>query len=122
LDSDEHPISESADLPFAFETIVREKPDALIDDNDPLSISKRAVIVAFAADDPFGGLWPHDFAEVSRPITYGPSIFDAALRAISMRFPRGLAPEYQGCARTGALATEEGGAGLECATLGLARV
>ena len=40
FNSDEYPIRESADLSFAFEAIVREKPDALIVDSDPLSISE----------------------------------------------------------------------------------
>jgi putative tryptophan/tyrosine transport system substrate-binding protein len=61
-----------------------KKPDALIDDYEPLSISKRAVIVAFAADDRIPAVYgARDFAEVSRPITYGPSVFDIWRRAPS---------------------------------------
>ena len=68
---------------MAFETIVREHPEALVL-ADPFTVSQRARIVEFVAEHRLPAIYEsRDFVEAGGLMSYGPNISDLYRRAAS---------------------------------------
>lgn len=75
-------VRDTRELDAAFEAIIREHPDALLLLVDPFTISQRARIVAFAAEQRLPAIYESsDFADVGGLISYGPNAQDLYRRA-----------------------------------------
>jgi putative tryptophan/tyrosine transport system substrate-binding protein len=73
LDSRE--VRTVADVESAFAAMRRERPDALLVPEDPLTIMHRAAIVAFAAEVRLPALYTiREFADAGGLMAYGPSL------------------------------------------------
>lgn len=76
------PYHDDGDFPAAIATAERTHPAALIADIDPLTVSKRDSIVAFAAEHRIPAVYGlRDFVDAGGLISYGASIFDIWRRA-----------------------------------------
>jgi len=79
-----HEVRQSADLPIAFEAIVRQTPDALVIDTDALLISHRNSVVEFAAVRQLPAMYGlREFFEVGGLMSYGADIFDGWRRVVA---------------------------------------
>jgi putative ABC transport system substrate-binding protein len=75
-------VRDTRELDAAFEAIIREHPDALLLLVDPFTISQRARIVEFAAEQRLPAIYESsDFVDVGGLISYGPNIQDLFRRA-----------------------------------------
>jgi putative ABC transport system substrate-binding protein len=71
------PFQGTADLLAALAAIERAQAHALIPDADPLIVSKRESIVAFAAEHRLPAVYGvRDFVDAGGLVSYGASIFD----------------------------------------------
>ena len=76
------PYHDAGDFPAAIASAERSHPAALIADIDPLTVSKRESIVAFAAEHRLPAVYGlRDFVDAGGLISYGASIFDNWRRA-----------------------------------------
>jgi putative tryptophan/tyrosine transport system substrate-binding protein len=76
------PYRNAADFPAALTAIARERARALIPDVDPLTVSKRDSIVAFAVEHRLVAVYGlRDFVDAGGLVSYGASIFDIWRRA-----------------------------------------
>jgi putative tryptophan/tyrosine transport system substrate-binding protein len=73
LTIDEYVVREVSQLPSVLDAIGRDKPDALVVDNDVLLVSKAAEIAAVRLPAISGS---RDFADAGLLLSYGASIFD----------------------------------------------
>ena len=75
-------VRDTRELDAGFEAIIREHPDALLLLVDPFTISQRARIVEFAAEQRLPAIYESsDFVDVGGLISYGPNIQDLFRRA-----------------------------------------
>jgi putative ABC transport system substrate-binding protein len=75
-------VRDTRELDAAFEAIIREHPDALLLLVDPFTISQRARIVEFAAEQRLPAIYESsDFVDVGGLISYGPNFSDLFRRA-----------------------------------------
>jgi putative tryptophan/tyrosine transport system substrate-binding protein len=74
-------VRRPADFALALDAIAEQKPDALITDGDPLTVSHRKSIVEFAAVHRLPAAYGvRDFVDDGGLMSYGASIFDIARR------------------------------------------
>jgi putative tryptophan/tyrosine transport system substrate-binding protein len=88
-------VRDTRELDVAFEAIIREHPDALLLLVDPLTLSQRARIVEFAAEQRLPAIYEtRDFVDVGGLISYGPNIPDQYRRAATyvIKILRGAKP------------------------------
>jgi putative tryptophan/tyrosine transport system substrate-binding protein len=70
--------STSREIDAAFDTFVRERPDALFVDPDPFFVSRRVQLVHLASRHAVPATYGlREFAEVGGLMSYGPSVADA---------------------------------------------
>jgi putative tryptophan/tyrosine transport system substrate-binding protein len=75
-------VRDPRELDIAFETILREHPEALLVLVDPFTRSQRSRIVQFAADQRLPAIYESsEFVDVGGLISYGPNITDQFRRA-----------------------------------------
>jgi putative ABC transport system substrate-binding protein len=75
-------VRDTRELDAAFEAIIREHPDALLLLVDPFTITQRARIVEFAAEQRLPAIYESsDFVDVGGLISYGPNFSDMFRRA-----------------------------------------
>jgi putative tryptophan/tyrosine transport system substrate-binding protein len=75
-------VRDGRELDAAFEAIVREHPEALLLLVDPFTLSQRARIAEFAAEQRLPAIYEtSDFVDVGGLISYGPNIPDQYRRA-----------------------------------------
>jgi putative tryptophan/tyrosine transport system substrate-binding protein len=75
-------VRDARELDVAFEAIIREHPEALLLLVDPLTLSQRARIVEFAAEQRLPAIYEtRDFVDVGGLISYGPNVPDLFRRA-----------------------------------------
>ena len=75
-------VRDTRELDAAFEAIIREHPEALLLLVDPLTLSQRARIVEFAAEQRLPAIYEtRDFVDVGGLISYGPNVPDLFRRA-----------------------------------------
>jgi putative tryptophan/tyrosine transport system substrate-binding protein len=75
-------VRDTRELDAAFEAIIREHPDALLLLVDPFTISQRARIVEFAAEQRLPAIYESsDFVDVGGLISYGANFQDLIRRA-----------------------------------------
>lgn len=75
---------DTRELDAAFESIVRDHPDALLLLADPFTVSQRARIAAFAAEQRLPAIYDSsDFVEVGGLMSYGPNRSELYRRAAS---------------------------------------
>ena len=75
-------VRDARELDLAFEAIIREHPEALLLLVDPITLSQRARIVEFAAEQRLPAIYEtRDFVDVGGLISYGPNIPDQYRRA-----------------------------------------
>jgi putative ABC transport system substrate-binding protein len=73
-----HKTSTSREIDAAFDTFVRERPDALFVDPDPFFVSRRIQLVHLASRHAVPATYGlREFAEVGGLMSYGPSVADA---------------------------------------------
>jgi len=76
-------VRDTRELDMAFETIVREHPEALVL-ADPFTLNQRARIVEFAAEHRLPAIYENsDFVEAGGLMSYGPNVSDLYRRAAS---------------------------------------
>jgi ABC-type uncharacterized transport system substrate-binding protein len=88
-------VRDTRELDVAFEAIIREHPEALLLLVDPLTLSQRARIVEFAAEQRLPAIYEtRDFVDVGGLISYGPNIPDQYRRAATyvIKILRGAKP------------------------------
>ena len=69
--------SQPEDLPKAFDTIVEQKPDAMIIDTDALILSHRKSIIEFAGTHRYPAMYGlREFVEEGGLVSYGPNPLD----------------------------------------------
>jgi putative tryptophan/tyrosine transport system substrate-binding protein len=70
--------STSREIDAAFDTFVRERPDALFVDPDPFFVSRRVQLVHLASRHAVPAIYGlREFAEVGGLMSYGPSAAEA---------------------------------------------
>ena len=75
-------VRDARELDVAFEAIIREHPEALLLLVDPLTLSQRARIVEFAAEQRLPAIYEtRDFVDVGGLISYGPNGLELFRRA-----------------------------------------
>ncbi len=75
-------VRDPRELDVAFETILRERPEALLVLVDPFTRSQRSRIVQFAAEQRLPAIYESsEFVDVGGLISYGPNIADQFRRA-----------------------------------------
>jgi putative ABC transport system substrate-binding protein len=76
-----HEARRPTDFPISLDAIAEQKPDALTTDTDPLTVSNRKGIIAFAAAHRVPAVYGlRDFVDDGGLMSYGPSIFDICRR------------------------------------------
>jgi putative ABC transport system substrate-binding protein len=74
-------VRDTTELEMAFETIVREHPEALVL-TDPFTMSQRARIVEFVAEHGLPAIYENsDFVQAGGLMSYGPNLSDLYRRA-----------------------------------------
>jgi len=77
-----HKTSTSREIDAAFDTFVRERPDALFVNPDPFFMSRRIQLVHLASRHTVPAAYGlREFAEVGGMMSYGPSTADAMRQA-----------------------------------------
>ena len=75
-------VRDSRELERALETMVRERPDALVLLADPLTLSQRLRIVEFAAEERLPAIYEvSQFVDAGGLMSYGPDIDELVRRA-----------------------------------------
>jgi ABC-type uncharacterized transport system substrate-binding protein len=75
-------VRDTSELGVAFEAIARDQPDALLLLVDPFTLSQRARIVEFAAEQRLPAIYESsDFVEAGGLMSYGPNLMELFRRA-----------------------------------------
>ena len=77
-----HAVRRADDLPSAFAAMTKQRPEALLTLDDPLMLSSRASIVAFAAKARLPTIYGHrQYSDAGGLMAYGPNVVENYRRA-----------------------------------------
>ena len=77
-----HEVRRADDLASAFAAMPKQRPEALLTLDDPVMLSSRTSIVAFAARERLPAIYGHrEYADAGGLMAYGPNLADSYRRA-----------------------------------------
>ena len=77
-----HEVRRADDLASAFAAMPKQRPEALLTLDDPVMLSSRISIVAFAARERLPAIYGHrEYADAGGLMAYGPNLADSYRRA-----------------------------------------